>query len=209
MPAPLDLQPLFSRDDVEVLTQETAYQGFFAMDKYTLRHRLFAGGFSQPITREVFVRGEAVGAVLYDPVHHLLALVEQFRIGAINEACGPWCLEVVAGMVEAGETPADVALREIKEETSLEATQLEYICNYMSSPGGTTEKLHLYCALLDLSDAGGIHGLADESEDIRVRVFAADAVFAAMLKGRFNNAATLIGLQWLQANYLRLRAASK
>lgn len=201
-----DLTPPFHREDVEVQQRETVYDGFFTMQKLTLRHRLFEGGWGPAVSRELFVRGDAVAAVLYDPAHDLIGLVEQFRIGAMEEENGPWCLEVVAGMMESGETPEDVVRREMLEETSIEADQIEYICNYMTSPGGTNEKLHLYCALTDLSSAGGIHGLEEEGEDIKVRVLAAQPVFDAMLKGRFNNAATLICLQWLQLNHPRLRA---
>ncbi|RZA06201.1 MAG: ADP-ribose diphosphatase, partial [Moraxellaceae bacterium] len=82
----------------------------------------------------------------------------------------------------------------------------EYICNYLSSPGGSDEKLHLYCGLCDLGSAGGVYGLPEEGEDIRVHVFPADEVFAELLNGRFNNAAALICLQWLQLNRARLRA---
>ncbi len=203
--APIDLKTPFTRDDVDIQQCETVYDGFFSVEKYHVQHRLFAGGVGPVISRELFVRGEAVGALLYDPVNHLIGLVEQFRIGALNESAGPWCLEVVAGMVEPGESTEDVVRRELEEETALVANSIEYICSYLPSPGGTNEKMHLYCVPLDLSQAGGIHGLPEEGEDIRMHVLAADDVFAVMLNGRFNNAATLISLQWLQANYWRLR----
>ncbi|BFM14032.1 NUDIX domain-containing protein [Maricurvus nonylphenolicus] len=201
----IDLTPPFTREDVDIIERERAYDGFFAMDRVTLRHRLFEGGWGPTVSRELFVRGEAVAAVVFDPERNLVGMVEQFRIGAMDEEQGPWCLEVVAGMVEEGEQPEEVVKRELVEETGIEAESMEYICNYMTSPGGTSEKLHLYCVLADLSEAGGIHGLEEEGEDIRVRVFEAPALFDAMLKGRFNNAATLICLQWLQINQDRLR----
>ncbi len=196
----LAVTALFSREDVEVLDREPVYQGFFKMEKVRLRHRLFAGGWSQPLERELFVRGDAVAAILYDPRRDLIGLIEQFRIGALDETCGPWCLEVVAGIADCGGSLEEVVRRELMEEAGVQPEQLEYICNYLSSPGGTNEKLHLYCALTDLKDVGGLFGLAEEGEDIRVQVLGADEVFDAMLKGRFNNAATLICLQWLQLN---------
>jgi ADP-ribose pyrophosphatase len=109
-------------------------------------------------------------------------------------------------MLETGESPEDVARRELKEEANIEPYALEYICNYLSSPGGSDEKLHLYCGLCDLSQAGGIYGLPEEGEDIRVHVFKSDEVFAGLYNGMFNNAAALICLQWLQINRSRLRS---
>jgi ADP-ribose pyrophosphatase len=202
-------KPEFSRADVEIIRREELYKRFFRVEKIFLRHKLFSGDWGKEIGRELFVRGEAVAVVLYDPVRDLIAMVEQFRIGALDEANGPWCYEVVAGILEEGESPEDVARRELKEEANIEPYKLEYICNYLSSPGGCDEKLHLYCGLCDLSQAGGIYGLPEEGEDIRVHVFSADEVFAELLNGAFNNAAALICLQWLQINRSRLRASAE
>lgn len=202
-------KPEFSRGDVEIVRREDLYKRFFRVEKILLRHKLFNGGWGKEIGRELFVRGEAVAVVLYDPVRDLIGMVEQFRVGALDEPNGPWCYEVVAGILEEGESPEEVALRELKEEANVEPYKLEYICNYLSSPGGTNEKLHLYCGLCDLSHAGGIYGLPEEGEDIRVHVFAAEEVFAELLNGAFNNAAALICLQWLQINRSRLQAAAE
>ena len=199
-------KPQFTRDDVEILRREELYKRFFRVEKVFLRHKLFNGGWGNEIGRELFLRGEAVGVVLYDPAQDLIGLVEQFRVGAMDEPHGPWCYEVVAGMLEEGETPEDVARRELIEEADVTPYTMEYICNYLSSPGGSDEKLHLYCGLCDLSQAGGIYGLPEEGEDIRMHVFAAEAVFAELFNGAFNNAAALICLQWLQLNRPRLQA---
>lgn len=199
-------KPLFSRDDVEIIRREELYKRFFRVEKVFLRHKLFNGGWGREIGRELFIRGEAVAVVLYDPVNDLIGLVEQFRIGAMDEPNGPWCYEVVAGMLEAGETPEEVARRELIEEANVSPYAMEYICNYLSSPGGSDEKLHLYCGLCDLSQAGGIFGLPEEGEDIKMHVLAAEDVFAELLEGAFNNAAALICLQWLQINRPRLQA---
>lgn len=202
------LRPEFGLDDVEILERKTLFQGFFRFEELKYRHRLYEGGWSNTITREVLHRGEAIGAVLYDPANDLIGLVEQIRPGAFEDPNGPWCLEVVAGMVDPGEENLDdVVLREMQEETGLKPDSIEYICHYMASPGGCTEKLHVYCALADLSEChGGVSGLDTEGEDIRLLVMPANEVFSAIYSGRFNNAATMISLQWLQANRLRLRS---
>lgn len=200
------LKPAFKLEDVELLERETLYQGFFRMERVHYRHRRYRGDWSEVIDREVFMRGEAVGVVLYDPAHDLIGLVEQIRPGAFNDRNGPWCLEVVAGMIEPGETTEAVARRELQEEADVTPSRVEYICEYMASPGGCDERLYLYCALADLSGRDGdINGLEEEAEDIRLLILPADDVFSELYSGRFNNAATLISLQWLQMNRARLQ----
>lgn len=198
-------KPQFNCNDVEVLGRETLYERFFRVEKISLRHKLFKGSWSNNINREIFLRGNAIAVVLYDPVNDLIGMIEQFRIGAMDEANGPWCYEVVAGMVEDGEEPEAVARRELLEEANVTPYHLEFICDFLSSPGGSDEKLFLYCGLSDLSSAGGVHGLSDENEDIHLHCFNADEVFSELLNGSFNNAAALICLQWLQMNRDRLR----
>ncbi|WP_096085138.1 NUDIX domain-containing protein [Agaribacterium haliotis] len=199
-------QSELGRADVELVEKSTIFQGFFSMLKFRLRHRLFRGGWSEEISRELFQRGEASAAVLYDAEHDLIGLVEQFRVGALDSEFGPWCLEVVAGMIEQHDSAETTIVKEIREEAGITELKLEPISEYYSTPGGCSEKIHLFCALCDLSEAGGIYGLDEEGEDIRFQVFKPDEVFAQMYRARTNNAATLIGLQWLQLNRQRLRA---
>lgn len=195
----------FTRDDVSIIRRETLYKDFFQVDKLTLKHRLFQGGWSGEVPRELFLRGASVGVLLYDPQRDTVGLVEQFRAGALNEPDGPWLLEVVAGIIEAGESPEKVARRESVEEAGIEPDRLEYIGRYLPSPGGSDETMHILCGLADLSRAGGIHGLDEEHEDIRVHVIPAREAFDHLYSGRFNNAAVLLCLQWLQLNCQRLR----
>ena len=213
----MNIEQTFSAKDVEILQTDVAFKGFFSIEKIRLRHRLFAGGWSDPIVRELFVRGTAVAAVIYDPEHDLIGLVEQFRIGLLNDPAGPWCREVVAGMVEVGDSNdeqvlanvtllKDTVLRELQEEADVIPSKLHTICDYYTSPGGTSESLHLYCAIADLRHAGGIYGLPEEGEDIRMSVLPADDVFQNIYSGQYNNAATLICLQWLMMNQERLKS---
>ncbi|WOX04499.1 NUDIX domain-containing protein [Microbulbifer pacificus] len=201
-----DLKPPFTRGAVDIISRKTVYDGFFKMHKLRLRHRLYRGGWGGEMERELFVRGNAVGVLLYDPEHQLVALTEQFRIGALEREGGPWCLEVVAGMVEEGESLEDVARRELQEEAGLEVQALHFIRSYLPSPGGACERMHLFCGCADLRDIEGYFGLADEHEDIRLRVFPLQTVLDAVNRGdaAIDNAASIIGLQWLQLNRERL-----
>ncbi len=188
----------FRSQDVEIETQKTVYQGFFSIIKYQLKHKLFAGGESETIEREVFVRGDAVGVLLYDSKQQKVVLAEQFRTGALADPDSPWLIEVVAGGVKAGESLEAVAKREVLEEMGLEIDTLRPIASYYVSPGGDAERMHLFCAEVDASQASGVHGLAHEHEDIQTRVFSLEECFAALEAGTINNASTLISLQWLK-----------
>lgn len=198
----------FSRDDVVVEKRETLFRGFYRMDKLHLRHRQFAGGLGPAITRELFVRPAAVGVLVYDADTDSVLLIEQFRVGALDDA-HPWQFEIVAGLIEPGEAPEDVVRREALEEAGVTLGAVEKVMDYLPSPGGSDERFGLYVAQADLSLAGGIHGLREEGEDIRVNVMSFNQAMAALQRGRINNAPCIIALQWLALNKPRLVARWK
>lgn len=194
-----------SRDDVEVLDKKILYQGYFRIEKYRLKHRLFAGGWSESIERELFERGHGAAVLLYDPLLNQLVLIEQFRVGLFAAGANPWSLELVAGMMKLGEKPEEVVLRETVEEAGLAIQELMPICTYFASPGGSSEQLALFCARVDASSAGGIYGLKEEHEDIRVCVMSVSEVYAALDEGRIHNAAAIIAVQWFRLNQERIQ----
>ena len=196
--------PEFVRDDVQIVKTETVFKGFFRIDKVTLRHKLFRGGWSGEFPRELFERGEAVCVLLYDPQRDGVTLVEQFRIGALDDERSPWLLELVAGMVEPGESAEDVARRETEEEAGCRFYDLLPVCRYWVSPGGTSERVHLFCGLIDSEGVGGIHGLEEENEDIRLVKMTFTDAWQRLEKGDINNAATIMALQWLKLNHQHL-----
>ena len=198
----------FGHSDYRIKSTETVFKGFFKMTRTVVEHRLFAGGWSPPLTREMFLRGDAVGVLLYDPVNHLIGLVEQFRLGAIGEEQGPWQYEVVAGMMRRDEDPEQVAARELQEETGVAVEKLVPICDYLVSVGGTDEKMYMYCGLLDLAGKGGIFGLDGEAEDIKFHVWPYDEVMQAFSQGFLNSAAMTVSLLWLQLKHSELRLKS-
>jgi len=195
--------PAFSANEVEIVKSETAFQGYFRVDRLTIRHATFAGD-SIEICREVFKRGNAVCVLLYDPHADKVVLVEQFRVGALA-AQSPWMLEVVAGIVEPGETAEDVARREAVEEAGLTLDQVQPIIRYLPSGGGCDEWIDLMYAEVDSSSAEGLHGLADEGEDIKVHVLSAQDAFDLVVSGAINSSPAIIGLQWLELNRSRLK----
>lgn len=189
----------FGHDDYEILNCEPLYKGIFSLSRYTLRHRLFKGGWTNAFSLERFERKSAVAVLPYDPVLDRVILIEQFRIGAIADPVSPWLIEIPAGVIDPNETPDDVAHRETMEEAACELLELQPIFKYFVSPGGSNEFLHLYYGRVDASHIDGIHGLDHENEDIRVLNVSSKEAFDLMNQGKIKNAPALLGLLWLKS----------
>lgn len=198
-------KPTYCQSDVELLQRERAFDGFFKLDRLQLRHRRFDGSWTEPLLRELFIRDDAVCVLPYDPVTDSLLLIEQFRVGALLDERSPWLFELVAGIVEPGESVTDVAHREAEEEAGAQLLALESICHYHVSPGGSQEVIHLFCGLINAEGLGGLHGLAHEGEDIRATVMPRQQAYQALVEGQINNAGTIMALQWLELNYVKLQ----
>ena len=194
-----------SRDDVQMIEREPCFRGFYRLDRVHLRHAQFAGGMGPVISRELFVRHDAVCVLPYDPQRDSVVLVEQFRIGALDKSRNPWLLELVAGLIDKGEEPEEVARREALEEAGLTLGALWPITSYYPSPGGSDERVHLFVGRCDSRLAEGIHGLPEEGEDIRVHVWPFEDALQAVRDGRIDNAASIMALQWLALNRQEVR----
>jgi len=186
------------KDKIRILSKKRVYKGHFALDQFELQFMTYHRGWSDTIRREVFDQGDAVAVLLYDPDTRNVVLIEQFRVGALNDTKSPWLLELVAGVIDDHEIPIDVARREVKEETGLDVNELLPITSYWSSPGGSAEFIHLFCGRVDANKASGFHGLVSEHEDIKVVVMSIDHAFDKVVTGEIRNAITIIGLQWLK-----------
>jgi ADP-ribose pyrophosphatase len=184
----------------EVLDRQVVFQGYFRIDKYRLRYRRYAGDWSNAVWREVFERGHAAAVLPYDPVRDEVVLIEQFRVGALDAPGGAWLLDIVAGIIEAGEDAEAVARRESVEEAGVTLKDLIPIHDYFASPGGTSERVALYCGRVDASRAGGYFGLQAEAEDIKAMAMAFDAAQAEMARRAMLPASLLIAMQWLALN---------
>jgi ADP-ribose pyrophosphatase len=191
---------------VELLERRIVYDGYFRIVRHRLRHELFAGGIGKELVREVFERGHAVAVLPYDPARDQVVLVEQFRIGALEVLSDPWLLEPVAGIIDEGETPVEVARREAIEEAGLELSDLIPACTYFVSPGGTSETCQVLIGRVEAPAAGGLHGLPDEGEDIRVHVVPLREALDGIDRGRVSVASTVVALQWLALHRDEVRA---
>ncbi len=174
------------------------YQGFFRLDAWTIEHDRFDGG-RQTIVREHLERGDAVAVLLHDPDRDKVLLIEQFRIGpAVRSDTreeDAWLLEIVAGMLDAGESPEACARRECLEEAGYEPATLKSLGWYYATPGGSSERIHLFVGEVDAerpSGPGG--GVAGEHEDIRVHWVPREQALAWVREGRINSAPPMLAL---------------
>jgi ADP-ribose pyrophosphatase len=194
----------FSASDCKIIEKETCYRGFFRMMRLHFTHKLFKGGWSSVVTREVFVRPDASCVLLFDPRLKRVVLVEQIRVGALLEGRSPWMLELVAGLQEEGETPEAVARREALEEAGARVNAMKEISVYYPSPGGCNEKIHLFCGQVDATELGGIHGLEAEGEDILVRNIKLQDAYGLLDEGALDNSPVIMALMWLRQHQAQL-----
>ena len=188
-----------------LVSNELLYNGFFKLYRYELRHDLFDGGESPVLVRELLDRYHAAAVLPYDPVRDEVVLIEQFRIGATEDASGPWVIEIIAGLVEPGETAQQLVYREAMEEAGCEISDVIPLHHYYSSPGSSNEKIQIYFARTDTTHVGGIHGIDEEGEDIRVHVVSSETAFDWLDQGRIDSALPIIALQWFRLNRENIR----
>ena len=190
---------------IEVLDKEWLSHGFMKLAKYTVQHERFDGGTIGPFTREIVVRRPAVGVLPYDPVADKFLLIEQFRLAAHLAGMPAWQREVIAGISDREESPEALARREAIEEANCNVTDLIEMTRFLPSPGMTNEVLILFCGRMDSSQSTGVHGLANEHEDIRSTLFDGKEISALLAHGTTGNGPLMIALHWMQANRERVR----
>ena len=202
---------LSQHPDLQIISNETAWKGRFSVELVKFRNRRFDGAMSGVRSWELLCRGRAAGVLPYDPKTDQVALIEQFRLPALAAGLEPVMVEIPAGLCERDEDPAKTVLRESKEEMGLAVDLLEPIGDFLLTPGASDERCTMFAGRIHAPPAGpdgiiGQGGLADEQEDIRVRLHSATAAIEAAIAGRYPNSVTAIALLWLAARREWLRA---
>ena len=187
---------------VEIIEETQDYKkAIFRIVQAKLRHEKFSGEMGDEITRLSLERGDAVAAVIHNPVEDTILLIEQFRYPTYGKTGDGWVQELPAGIVEEGEDPSYTMKREIEEETGYEVDTLRHLYTFFLSPGGSSERVFLYYGRLDTDEKtfdGG--GLDHEGEDIRTLRMPVDEALKKLKDRGFTDAKTILGLQWLQMN---------
>ncbi|WP_120428872.1 NUDIX domain-containing protein [Acinetobacter baylyi] len=191
-------QASYSHHDVEIEKRESLYQGFTRLEKVSFRHRLFdQQEYTPVIQRELITRKQAAGVLLYSHQQRKFALIEQFRIGAIEDTSSPWQLEIIAGVLDGDESPETCIRRECLEESGCEIQAVQHLFSFYPSAGACSELFHLYTAQTTLPEHGGVFGLAEEGENIKLHLFDYDQLAILLSQGRLRNAPVIMALQWL------------
>ncbi|MHA3092250.1 NUDIX domain-containing protein [Acinetobacter brisouii] len=189
----------YNKQDVEVTSRETLFKGFLQVEKVSLRHRLFKNtGYTSVLQRELIHRPEAAGVLIYNDQQQRFALIEQFRVGALDDQQSPWQLEIIAGVLDGDESPETCIRRESLEESGCQLDQLQHLFSFYPSAGACSELFHLYAAQADLPEQGGIFGVANEGENIQLHLFDYADLSRLLTSGRLANAPVIMALQWLQ-----------
>lgn len=172
----------------KIVKKENVYNGHFKISECTVEKDN-----GQQYKQELFERGNSVAALVYDSVKDVFVFTKQFRVGANKDL-----IEIVAGSMDIeNETPEVAMEREINEELGYDVllTDLEYIGSYYVSPGGTSEKIHLFFvqATSKISSGGGL-----EDEDIDVVELTKQQLISKF--SEIEDAKTAIALFWLQSS---------
>lgn len=192
-------------EKAELIERTVAFQGYFRLARYRFRHSLYRGGVSGAFDREVFERGQAAAVLPYDPIRDEVVLIRQFRAGTFAAGRHPWCWEIVAGMIEDGETPEGVARREAVEEAAVEILELVPLYSLVLSPGACSETCNIFLGRIESAGVGGVHGLDTENEDILVKTMSFADALALLGRDEIDNSAAVIALQWLALHRDELR----
>jgi ADP-ribose pyrophosphatase len=202
--------PLRPHHDLSLVSEDRVWNGRFPLDVVRFHHRRFDGTQSGEKTWEVWRRGRAAAVLPYDPVADAVVLIEQFRLPALVAGIDPVLVELPAGLCDDGETPETTARREAVEEMGLDVGTLKRIGGFLLTPGGADEICDVYVGRVtspsaDAEGIAGHAGMADEHEDIRVRVWPAQRAIDAALAGEFPNSVTMLALLWLATKRPALR----
>ena len=199
-------QATYHREDVQIVDRAFVFQGFVQVEKVNLRHRLFnQTEYTAVISRELIQRPEAAGVLIYDDAQQKFALIEQFRIGAMDDQDSAWQLEIIAGVLDGDESPESCIRRESLEESGCELQALQHLFSFYPSAGACAELFHLYSAEATLPEQGGIFGVADEGENIQLHILDYADIRSLLTNGRLRNAPVIMALQWLEQHINTIR----
>ncbi|TNE39902.1 MAG: NUDIX domain-containing protein [Alphaproteobacteria bacterium] len=195
----------FDLADINIKSDEVVYQGYASVHEVTFEHPTFAGTQKLEVTREIFVSGNAVVVIPFDPVLNEICLIEQIRMAPLMAGDHPWLIEAIAGRIDDGTDAEAIARKEAEEEAGCTLSDLINFGTYYQSPGIFAEEITYFIARADLSSIGGTHGLDSENEDIRALRLTLDEAFEALATGLIRNAPTAFALQYLQLHAREIR----
>lgn len=186
---------------VELIEKKIVFDKFFKIIEAKLKFEKFNGNMSETITRLNFERGDSVAAIVFNTTTKKASLVNQFKYPCY-EKLGDWITEVVAGIIDTDETPEEAIKREVVEEIGYKTEEIELISTFFVSPGGSSERIYLFLALINekqkVSQGGG---LQSENEDIKLVEYSLKELNDMIIKNDIHDAKTIIAVNYLISKY--------
>lgn len=184
---------------VSIEEKKTIFDDFFKVEEAYLRFEQFNGQMSPRIRRLNMERGNSVAIVILNKDTNQLVMVTQFRYPTYQNGDG-WTIEIIAGMVDPGETPEQTLKRELDEEIGLKLETFERIAAFYPSPGGSSEQIHLYYAEVSGEKAKykQTGGLLSHGEDVKAIELSLQDALSKVKSGEIVDAKTIIGVYWME-----------
>lgn len=144
------------------LNSELVYDGFLKVFKNTYQTG------EQTLIREVLERRDCVAAVVYNEDDGLFYFVSQPRPATFGKVIDPDnFIEIIAGVIDEGETPEQAMKREIEEELGFtDIVSIDEIATFFLSPGGCSELCTLFTC--KVTNKGKVETNGVEDENIKV-----------------------------------------
>lgn len=184
---------------VSIENRQYILEDVFKVEEAHLRYERFNGRMSEVVRRISLERGDSVAVLIFNLTTEKLILVNQFRYPSYKNGHG-WITEIIAGILDPGETPEQTARREVDEEIGLSISRLEHISTFYPSPGGSSERIHLFYTEVSGENAKyrGTGGLVSEGEDTLAVELSLEEALGRVRSGEIMDAKTIIAIYWLE-----------
>ena len=187
-------------DFAQVINTEILSDKKYLLKEVTVNYTE-TNGQQHTITRQVYERGDAAAAILYNKSAGTIILLNQFRLPTfLNGNPGGMLKEICAGMLD-GDTPEVCIRREIREETGYNVSYVTAIGDIYVSPAGCTELIYLFTApyAADMKTSTG-GGLKEEQEFIDIEEVSFEDTLKRIERGEIKDAKTLVLLYHLRVH---------
>ena len=176
-----DARPIPAYPGLEVLSDETVWDGRFPLQRVQFRNRRFNGAASGVRTWELWRRGRAAALLPYDPIADVVVLIEQFRLPALSANLDPIVVEVPAGLCDPGEDPSATLIAGDGGGDGFAAPAPSSDRRTFSSAPAAATSTSIWRSVKSprprrtRDGIVGLAGLESENEDIRIRRLAGRA----------------------------------